>query len=176
MSKFKPGQTSDRIRKRKSDITRSMLAKAEAINLVKTIDEVPSSLELKGNYISEASVYKWSDDKLSNILSFSRNTAFAEHNAQALKVLRKSLKRANNNLAVKQNSKSSKYLHNHDDDALSMLRKENEDLKIALAEVYRAYLQVIDNYQEDKQADESFRSLILEQARVLGKKRLWQVK
>jgi len=153
-----------------------MLAKADLINLIQTIDDVPSSLGLKGEYISEASVYKWSDDKLSDILSFSRNTAYAEHNAQALKVLLKSLKRANNKLALKQSSKSSKYHHNHDDDALSMLRKENEDLKTALAEVYRSYLQVIDNYQEDKQADESFRSLILEQARVLGKKRLWQVK
>ncbi len=175
MSKFKPGQTSPEVQKKKNDITRSMLAKADLINLIQTIDEVPSSLGLKGNYISEESVYKWNDESLNNILSFSRNTAHAEHNANALKVLIKSLKRANKKLAAKQNSKNFDYRNQHKDDALSQLRKENEDLKTALAEVYRAYLQIIDRYREDKQVDESIRSLILEQARVLGKQRLWEV-
>ena len=175
MSKFKPGQTSDGVRKKKNDISKSMLAKADLINLLQTIDDVPSSLSLKGNYISEESVYKWSDESLNNIRSFSRNTAYAEHNAHALKVLIKSLKRANTKLAVKKNSIIINYRTRHEADALYQLREENEYLKNALAEVYRAYLQIIDKYRENKQVDESIRSLILEQARVLGKQRLWEV-
>jgi hypothetical protein len=175
MPRFKPGQTSSGVRKRQNDITRSMLAKADLINLIQSINDVPSSLDLKGNYISEESVYKWSDESLDNLRSFSRNTAYAEHNAHALKVLIKSVKRANSKIAIKQNSKTSNYRSNNEDDALSQIRKENENLKNALAEVYRAYLQIIDKYREDRQVDESIRSLILEQARILGKKRLWEV-
>ncbi|WP_427030105.1 hypothetical protein [Halomonas sp. H2] len=176
MSKFKPGQTSTEVQKKKNDITKSILAKSRLMDLIKTIEDIPSSLGLKGTYISQEAAFKWSDEHLVNIVSFSRNTAYAPHNAHALKLLLKSIKKTNIRLSEKNSSDNLGNTNRHKDDTLSQLRRENEDLKNALAEVYRAYLQVTDRYREDRKVDESIRSLILEQAQILGKKRLWNVK
>lgn len=176
MSKFIAGQTSPEVQKKKNNITKSMLAKSYLIDSIQTLDDIPPSLSLKNNHISQHAVFRWADDNLDNILSFSRNTAHAKHNAHALKLLLKSVEKANIRITEKNTSHKLRYKNNSKNDALFNLRKENENLRTALAEVYRAYLQIIDRYREDRQVDESVRKLILQQAEFLGKHRLWEVK
>tara|TARA_B100001063_G_C16752794_1_gene551235 strand:+ start:68 stop:382 length:315 start_codon:yes stop_codon:yes gene_type:complete len=102
-----------------------------------------------------------------------------EHNALALRELsvaiedlnvrlKKSEANKNKNVATKKTR-----LTTHD---INELKRENEDLKSALAEVYRAYMQLLDNCREDEQIDKAYRKLILDQARILGNNRLALIK
>ncbi|MEW8347783.1 MAG: hypothetical protein AB2687_05690 [Candidatus Thiodiazotropha taylori] len=175
MSKYKPGETSKAITNKKNAITNSINRKAELINSINSLDDIYTSLDMKKDLISEASVHRWSDDDL-GIISYSWNTAHADHNAKALKKLHNSIKNANSKLADSDihGSKSSKStLANK---ATNKLREENEELKKSLAEVYRAYMQLVERYREDQVIDDAIRKLIQEQARILGNQRVWEVK
>ncbi len=175
MPKYEPGQTSEAVKNKKNAITKSIERKAELINSINSIDDIFTSLNIKGDSIAEASVHKWSDDDL-GIISYSWNTAHAEHNAKALKALQKAIKNANNKLADSEihGNKSSK--NTSTDNTTNNLREENEELKNALAEVYRAYMHLVESYREDQVIDDAIRNLIIEQAQILGKKRVWEVK
>ncbi len=175
MSKYVPGQTSEAVTNKKYAITKSIERKAELINSINSVDNIFTSLNIKGDSISEASVHKWSDDDL-GIISYSWNTAHADHNAKALKALLKAIKNANNKLADSEihGNKRSKYTST--DKAINKLRKENDELKRTLAEVYRAYMHLAESYREDQVIDDAIRKLILEQTRILGKQRIWEVK
>ena len=59
---------------------------------------------------------------------------------------------------------------------VNKLKVENEELRVALAEVYRAYMSLLDQCREDKEIDAAYRKLILSQAQILGRNRLWVVK
>ena len=59
---------------------------------------------------------------------------------------------------------------------LNLLMLENEELRNALAEVYRAYIQTLENIKEDKTVNEVLQSLLRNQALILGKQRIWQLK
>ena len=102
-----------------------------------------------------------------------------EHNALALRALlvaiedlnvrlKKSEANKNNNFATKKSRLTTQDFNE--------LKRENEDLKSALAEVYRAYMQLLDNCREDEQIDKAYRKLILDQARILGNNRLALIK
>lgn len=178
MSKFKLGETSKNVIDKKNAITKSILRKSEFIDKIMTFKDIPSTLEIKKGTISQASVHKWSDGEL-RIISYSRNSAHAEHNTHAIITLIESIKSANTRLTNASNSgqktdgNSTTRLSNNE---VNKLQKENDELKIALAEVYRAYMQIIDSCREDKQIDNAYRKLLLSQARILGKNRLWGVK
>ncbi len=175
MSQYKPGETSEAVTNKKNTITKSILNKSELIDAISSIDDVYTTLNAKGNSISETAVHKWSDDEL-DIISYSWNTARAEHNAKPLKRLQKAITNANKRLAGNQKESNKRWEHEATDNATIQLRKENEELKKALAEVYRAYMYLVESYREDQVIDDAIRQLILDQARILGKHRVSEVK
>ena len=175
MSKYKPGETSEAVTNKKNAITKSILKKAELIDAITSTDDVYTTLNVKGNSISEIAVHKWSDNEL-GIISYSWNTTRAEHNAKPLKLLKKAITNANKKLAGSQKESNKRWQQESTDNATIQLRKENDELKKSLAEVYRAYMHLVERYREDQVIDDAFRQLILDQARILGKHRVWEVK
>lgn len=176
MSQYKPGETSEAVTNKRNSITKSILRKAELIDSIKSTNDIYSTLNIKGNTISEAAALKWNDDDLS-IIKCSWNTARTKHNAKAHRLLQKALKKANKRLAANQEEGGgNKRLNESNDKFTIKILKENEDLKIALAEVYRAYMQLIERFREDQEIDDAIRQLILDQARLLGQQRVREVK
>ncbi|RZQ53756.1 hypothetical protein C1E23_07775 [Pseudoalteromonas phenolica] len=175
MSKYKPGETSEAVTIKKNSITKSILKKAELIDAISSIENIYITLNINGDSISESAVHKWKDKEL-GIIAYSWNTARAEHNSNPLKLLQNAIANANRRLAGKQKESNKRRQHQSSDNATIQLRKENEELKIALAEVYRAYMQLVESYREDQLIDDAIRQLILEQARIFGQHRIWEVK
>jgi len=176
MPKFERGQTSKSILDKKHAITKSILLKAQLIGLIKTHDNIPSTLVLKSRTISEGAVHEWHDDYL-GIIAYSRNTAYAKHNESALKTLQSAIKAANKAITQSESATQDHAPPPTDNDVKTIeLRAENETLKSALTEVYRAYMQLLDKDREDKQIDDTYRKMIRDQAQVLGKHRLQTVK
>tara|TARA_R110001583_G_C5668839_1_gene410509 strand:- start:5851 stop:6393 length:543 start_codon:yes stop_codon:yes gene_type:complete len=180
MPRFKKGETSYEVLDKKKAVTRSILTKSKIIDKINTYEDIAPSLEIKSNEISQAAVHKWNDDQL-GIISYSRNTAHAAHNSHTLNILIASINNANGRLANptsiddgtrRQPARTSRL----SEAAVTDLKNENADLLVALAEVYRAYMQLLDNYREDKEVDEALRKLIKDQARVLGENRVWRIK
>ncbi|MGK0271347.1 MAG: hypothetical protein ACI88H_002005 [Cocleimonas sp.] len=178
MSKFKQGETSSAIINKKNAITTSIKRKSKLIDKIECHEDIPNSLEIKKHFISQAAIHKWSDRNL-EIIGYSRNAGHAKHNTQVLNALIESIKGANERLTPvpgpvnKDNGKSATRLSQNE---VAQLKNENEDLRAALAEVYRAYMQLLDECREDKQIDAAYRKLILTQAQVLGRNRVWEVK
>lgn len=175
MSKYKPGETSEAVANKKRAITKSIEKKAELINSIKSVKDIFTSLNIKRDFITEAPIHKWSDSNL-GIISCSWNTAHAEHNAKPLKVLQKAIENANNRLTDSKSHESKSSRNKSTDKATNKLHKENEELKKALAEVYRAYMRLVEAHREDQVIDDAIRELILEQARILGKQRIREIK
>lgn len=176
MPKFKKGETSNEIINKKKAITKSILMKSELLDKINTYSDIASSLKIKANSISQAVVHNWNDEQL-GIISYSRNAAHSEHNKHALETLIKSIKNANQRLTnVAKKQGEIKSLSRLSEEAVQDLKNDNENLRVALAEVYRAYMQLLDHYHEDKEVDEALRNLIKDQARVLGKNRVWRIK
>jgi hypothetical protein len=177
MSKYKLGETSKTVIEKKNSITKSILRKTEIINKIKNYKDIPSNLEIKKGTISQNSVHKWSDSEL-DIITYSRNSAHAPHNSHALINLRKSIESANKRLinAPKNTNKANTSPTNLSKNEVDALKEENSELSEALAEVYRAYMQILDTCREDQLIDNAYRELILSQAKVLGKNRVWEVK
>ncbi|ANQ25725.1 hypothetical protein BA894_04385 [Vibrio natriegens] len=175
MPKYKLGETSKEVINKKKLITKSIEKKSELINSINSVEDIFKSLSIKGDFISEASVHKWSDYDL-GIISYSWNTAHAEHNSKPLNLLKKSIENVNSRLADNKIHRKKNSQKISTDKNTARLRKENEELKKALAEVYRAYMHLIENLREDQVIDDAIRKLILEQARILGKQRIGEVK
>lgn len=165
MSKYNAGETSSEVREKQKSINKSILKKCKLIKKIKTYEDIPPSLVIKKNYISESAVHKWSDEKL-GVISYAWNTAHTEYNHVALDALLDAINTANKEL-----SKGLSTTDSVEDPGV-----EINQLRTALAEVYRAYMQLIDFCKEDKEIDESLRNLIKNQAKVLGKQRIWSVK
>lgn len=178
MAKFKKGETSQNVIDKKNIITQTMLTKAMFLSQINNYGDIPKSLETKTNSISETSVHRWEDAEL-GIIKYSWNTAHKEHNAKELATLIDSIAKANKRLVS-----NTPPLSNKNDNIKSgltreeanQIKEENEELRVALAEVYRAYMQLLDEWREDKQIDDVYRRLIIEQANILGKHRAWEVK
>lgn len=178
MSKFKPGETSKNVIDKKNEITKSLLRKAELLDSIECYNTIPESLKMIGDRISQDAVHKWQDSEL-GIISYSRNSAHAVHNDYALKNLLKSIKSANRRLVGSTQHKKNNNINKPSrvsNNTINELRNENDELKTALAEVYRAYMQLIAEHRENAQIDESYRRLVLEQARILGRYRMRTVK
>jgi len=171
VSKFKTGETSKNVLDKKNKITKSILLKAKILDQIDIIDDIPTSLMIKGRKISEVAIHKWHDEEL-NICAYSRNTAYADHNANALKTLLSDQRIINSDTS----SREYKFSSNASYDSLTDLREENEMLRSALAEVYRAYMQLIEKNREDKHIDEAYRTMILDQSRILGRHRFQMIK
>ncbi|RLU01652.1 hypothetical protein [Ketobacter sp.] len=178
MSKYKPGETSKNVLDKKNEITKSLLIKSKLLDQILSREDIPDSLKIKGNSVSQAAVHKWHDDKL-GVTAYSRNSAHAKHNSHALKALLKSInninKRIKSNKATGINAHSYT-LSNSANSYENTLRKENEMLRVALSEVYRAYMQLLDYHREDRKIDEAYQKLILSQANILGRHRVREVK
>ncbi|CAK2489613.1 conserved hypothetical protein [Vibrio crassostreae] len=180
MSRFKQGETSDAVKEKKLMITQSIIRKAKILDKIKSHSDIPSTLICGASGFSQASINKWSDESF-GVVSYSYNSARAKHNADALSELLDSIDGANNRLkharkkvqsiSVSDKTKPSRVSV----DEVHRLREENEELKVALAEIYRAYMQLLDSCREDEQIDKAYRKLILEQARILGANRVAEV-
>lgn len=177
MSKFKPGETSSEVLDKKNAITLSIQLKSKLLDTFNCREDIPTSLEMKRDSISEGAVHKWCDKEL-GIISYSRNSAHTAHNKEVLKTLLNSINKANIRFDdSKINTGDVPEAHAiQEHSTVAELRIENETLRSALAEVYRAYMQIVDNFREDKQVDEAMRKLILNQTNILGKNRLQSVK
>ena len=64
MSKYKLGETSAAVTNKKNAITKSILKKAELIDAIISVDDAYTTLNIKGDSISEVAVHKWSDNDL----------------------------------------------------------------------------------------------------------------
>ncbi|EMC8524966.1 hypothetical protein ACRR5F_002906 [Escherichia coli] len=175
MSTYKPGKTSEAVINKKNNITKSIIKKSELIDKITNFETIYKTLEIKRDFISEAAVHKWSDESL-EIIAYTWNTSRAKHNSTALKQLQKSISNANKRLLDSKNEDHSQFNKNFVNDITFQLRKENDLLKRALAEVYRAYMYLVENFREDKVIDEAIKQLIQDQARLLGKNRVWEIK
>jgi len=178
MAKYERGQTSDEVIRIKNEITDSLQKKADLIEGIYGYDDIHPSLEMKGATISEAAVYRWEDKDL-GLKKCSYNTAHNDHNKDVLTRLLKAINEANSRLTT--SPPENKALSNQpktrlSQDAVDKLKEENEELRSALAEVYRAYIQALEYMREDCEVDDALRRLLLNQAAVLGKERVWEVK
>lgn len=177
MPKFIAGETSKAILAEKEAKTESLSKKANLIRKISSKNDIYSSLIVKRKTLSLSSVLQWEDHEL-GVIKCVWNTAHEAHNAQVLKALLEAIDLANSNLNNEQSSKqiSTKtgysYISKED---LNLLMLENEELRNALAEVYRAYIQTIENIKEDKSVSEVLQLLLRNQTLILGKQRVWQV-
>ena len=178
MPKFITGETSKAVLAEKEAKTESLLKKANLIRKISKKDDIYPSLVVKRKTISLSSVLQWEDHEL-GVIKCVWNTAHEAHNAQVLKALLEAIDLANLNLNNEQSGKQvstktgSSYISK---EALNLLMLENEELRNALAEVYRAYIQILENIKEDKTVNEVLQSLLRNQALILGKQRIWQLK
>ena len=178
MPKFIAGETSKAVLAEKEAKTESLSKKANLIRKISSKNDIYSSLIVKRKTISLSSVLQWEDHEL-GVIKCVWNTAHEAHNAQALKALLEAIDLANLNLNNEQSGKQvstktgSSYISKED---LNLLMQENEELRNALAEVYRAYIQTLENIKEDKTVNEVLHSLLRNQALILGKQRIWQLK
>jgi len=178
MPKFIAGETSKAVLAEKEAKTESLSKKANLIRKISSKNDIYSSLIVKRKTISLSSVLQWEDHEL-GVIKCVWNTAHEAHNAQVLKALLEAIDLANLNLNNEQSSKQvstktgSSYISKED---LHLLMLENEELRNALAEVYRAYIQILENIKEDKAVNEVLQSLLRNQALILGKQRIWQLK
>ena len=178
MPKFITGETSKAVLAEKEAKTESLLKKANLIRKISKKDDIYPSLVVKRKTISLSSVLQWEDHEL-GVIKCVWNTAHEAHNAQVLKALLEAIDLANLNLNNEQSGKQvstktgSSYISKED---LNLLMLENEELRNALAEVYRAYIQTLENIKEDKTVNEVLHSLLRNQALILGKQRIWQLK
>lgn len=178
MPKFITGETSKAVLDEKAAKTESLLKKAYLIKKINRKSDIYPSLIMKRDKLSLSSVLQWEDDEL-GVIKCVWNTAHEAHNAQALKALREAIDLANLNLNTEQSSnqistKSGSLPYSHED--LNLLILENAELRNALAEVYRAYIQTLENIKEDSAVTDVLQTLLRNQALVLGKQRIWQVK
>ena len=178
MPKFITGETSKAVLAEKEAKTESLLKKANLIRKISKKDDIYPSLVVKRKTISLSSVLQWEDHGL-GVIKCVWNTAHEAHNAQVLKALLEAIDLANLNLNNEQSGKQvstktgSSSISKED---LNLLMLENEELRNALAEVYRAYIQTLENIKEDKTVNEVLQSLLRNQALILGKQRIWQLK
>lgn len=178
MPKFIAGETSKAVLAEKEAKTESLSKKANLIRKISSKDDIYPSLVVKRKTISLSSVLQWEDREL-GVIKCVWNTAHEAHNAQVLKALLEAIDLANLNLNNEQSDKQvstktgSSSISKED---LNLLMLENEELRNALAEVYRAYIQTLENIKEDKSVSEVLQSLLRNQALILGKQRIWQLK
>ena len=178
MPKFIAGETSKAVLAEKEAKTESLSKKANLIRKISSKDDLYPSLVVKRKTISLSSVLQWEDHEL-GVIKCVWNTAHEAHNAQVLKALLEAIDLANLNLNNEQSGKQvstktgSSSISKED---LNLLMLENEELRNALAEVYRAYIQTLENIKEDKTVNEVLQSLLRNQALILGKQRIWQLK
>ncbi|MEK5753450.1 hypothetical protein V3519_15965, partial [Acinetobacter variabilis] len=162
MPKFITGETSKAVLAEKEAKTESLLKKANLIRKISKKDDIYPSLVVKRKTISLSSVLQWEDHEL-GVIKCVWNTAHEAHNAQVLKALLEAIDLANLNLNNEQSGKQvstktgSSYISKED---LNLLMLENEELRNALAEVYRAYIQILENIKEDKTVNEVLQSLL----------------
>lgn len=178
MAKYKPGQTSESVKNNKEAITQSLKNKAKLIKKIYSHNDIYQSLEMKGETISEAAIYSWEDKSL-GLIKCSRNTAHATHNKDALKDLLTAVYQVNSRLSKGNTGKEEKTKSSNarlTQEAVDKLKEENEELRSALAEVYRAYIQALEYMREDCEVDDALRRLLLNQASVLGRERVWEIK
>ncbi|MDD4852452.1 hypothetical protein XM61_18520 [Acinetobacter pittii] len=178
MPKFMAGETSKAVLAEKEAKTESLSKKANLIRKIRNKDDIYPSLVMKRKTISLSSVLQWEDHEL-GVIKCVWNTAHEAHNAQVLKALLEAIDLANLSLNSKQSceqvsTKTSSSSISKED--LNLLIQENEELRNALAEVYRAYIQALENIKEDNTVNEVFLSLLRNQAIILGKQRIWQLK
>ena len=178
MPKVIAGETSKAVLAEKEAKTESLSKKANLIRKISSKDDLYPSLVIKRKTISLSSVLQWEDHEL-GVIKCVWNTAHEAHNAQVLKALLEAIDLANLNLNNEQSGEqvstktSSSSISKED---LNLLIQENEELRNALAEVYRAYIQTLENIKEDKTVNEVLQSLLRNQALILGKQRIWQLK
>ena len=178
MPKFIAGETSKAVLAEKKAKTESLSKKANLIRNISSNNDIYPSLVVKRKTISLSSVLQWEDHEL-GVIKCVWNTAHEAHNAQVLKALLEAIDLANLNLNNEQSGKQvstktgSSSISKED---LNLLMLENEELRNALAEVYRAYIQTLENIKEDKTVNEVLQSLLRNQALILGKHRIWQLK
>jgi hypothetical protein len=178
MPKFIAGETSKAVLAEKEAKTESLSKKAKLIRKISSNNDIYPSLVVKRKTISLSSVLQWEDHEL-GVIKCVWNTAHEAHNAQVLKALLEAIDLANLNLNNEQSGKQvstktgSSSISKED---LNLLMLENEELRNALAEVYRAYIQTLENIKEDKTVNEVLQSLLRNQALILGKQRIWQLK
>ncbi|EOR09568.1 hypothetical protein [Acinetobacter tandoii] len=178
MPKFITGETSKAVLAEKEAKTESLSKKANLIRKISSKNDIYPSLVVKRKTISLSSVLQWEDHEL-EVIKCVWNTAHEAHNAQVLKALLEAIDLANLNLNNEQSGKQvsiktgSSSISKED---LNLLMLENEELRNALAEVYRAYIQTLENIKEDKTVNEVLQSLLRNQALILGKQRIWQLK
>lgn len=178
MPKFIAGETSKAVLAEKEAKTESLSKKANLIRNISSNNDIYPSLVVKRKTISLSSVLQWEDHEL-GVIKCVWNTAHEAHNAQVLKALLEAIDLANLNLNNEQSGKQvstktgSSSISKED---LNLLMLENEELRNALAEVYRAYIQTLENIKEDKTVNEVLQSLLRNQALILGKHRIWQLK
>lgn len=178
MSRFKAGETSKEVLAEKAAITESLFKKAKLIKAIKKKDDIYPTLVVKRKTIALLPVLEWKDSEL-GVIKCVWNTAHQKHNELALQALLDAIEIANNNLenelpGEKDSTNEKSALFSQED--VKLLISENDELRNALAEVYRAYIQTLDNIKEDTVVNEVLQSLLRNQALVLGNQRIWKIK
>ncbi|MCS8153545.1 hypothetical protein N0480_12030 [Pseudomonas aeruginosa] len=173
MSKFKKGETSSAKLREKEEKTESIVQKIEHIKAAH-IDRkrIPSLDRLMSSHgVSLKSALAWSDSDL-GITSCSYNTAKAEHNKAITGKLVEALNIYNEirpstsakEPTIKANSNKADLLRK-----IRNLTEENILLRNSLAEVYRAYEQLIARVDEKTKQDIRYQQVLKAHTQALGK-------
>ena len=190
MSKYTEGSTSQFVIARKISITNCIKRKTKLIETFCDNHSFPSSLQLSKRKLYLGSVHSWQDEDL-DVFSYSRNTANGKHNLKYLEHLQLAIIKFNKifgNLddndnqvnTLDENSKKvkkSNYITREElEQELKTIKQDNEDLKITVVEIYRAYQQINQLVIKNKLDDLEYQNLLRKQKLFLGDTLLTVVK
>lgn len=178
MAKYSKGETSQAKLEEKQAKTQSLLNKTLLIlDAVKERQSIPSLDSLKGKHgIPFKSALAWADPEL-NISSCSYNTSREPYNIEYSKKLAVALESYNNFLQSSTAKPiTERQTKRSQTDLIVDLKGQVEYLQNAVAEIYRAYMQLMARMDEHTRQDIRYQQVIKNHTRAVNKARLTLVK
>ncbi|RTR54481.1 hypothetical protein [Pseudomonas aeruginosa] len=172
MSKFRKGETSAAKLNEKEEKTKGLLLKMEKLKAaVSQGIKIPSLDKLRSTHgISFKALLAWTDHE-AGLNSCSFNTSQSTHNIKISNKLKEILHLYNNNESkIARNMPSTgASIKNSSKKEARTLREENTMLRNSLAEVYRAYEQLLARVDESTKRDIRYQQALKAHTQALGK-------
>jgi len=174
MTRYSKGQTSEAKAKEKEEKSQSLLTKVLLIKGANAANKRIDSLDAlsSGRGVSFKAALSWTDQAL-NVVPCAYNTSQKPYNIELSNNLKVELVAYNSRLSpahataspppIKKSSDKEKLVH---------LALECEHLKNAVAEIYRAYMQLLARVDEKARQDIRYQQVLKSHARAMGKANL----
>lgn len=171
MSKFRKGETSVAVVQRKSEITQSIIRKAEILEGIAMGNTAPDVLLNEQGRITKEMVHNWTAPEI-GIHKYARNTAHATHNQAHLGRLLTALIQANLSLNSRGQNPEEPTRVERSDTTIRQLKADLEKAHNVIGELYRAYMQLSNRLRESENADGAHHDVLKSHAAALGRARL----